>query len=412
MHVIRLGSSLTLIAALAACERAPSPTAPENATDPRLDFSQVPPVILTLSSLSVGVQHVCGVAPAGELYCWGSGYQPSPSRLAKGRPFTAVGAGFDFTCGITSREITMCWGVNNVGQLGNGTRTASPRPTRVAGSTVFTQLGVGRDHTCAVSNTGAALCWGSNVIGKLGTGSFDGPERCGPIACSTVPVDVVGGLTFGEVHGTDSFSCGLNLGGQAYCWGSNGLGQLGTGDFTDSASPVAVTGGLIFTDLDVGFGISCAVTGDGTPYCWGSDPNGEPCGPFLTNKCTPTPYVVPGGFHFTRIAAGGYHVCGITAANAAYCWGSNYWGNLGNGTTVGSDTPVPVSGGHEFSSLSINESNTCGVAVDGTTYCWGSNGAGQLGIGTMFGPEDCGAFGPCSTVPVTVLGTALVPARR
>ncbi len=394
--------SLCLIGTLAACDRTSDSTAPETISARGLELSKTAAATLTLSSLDVGVSHVCGLGLAGELYCWGDGYSPTPARFVQNRTFTTVSAANLFTCGITSSRATACWGTNAVGQLGNGTTTNSTRPTLVAGSVKFTSLGGSVDHSCALSRIGAAYCWGSNLGGQLGTGSFFGPESCHGLACSTVPVAVVGGLTFTQVHGTDAHSCGLNNAAQAYCWGKNGYGQLGTGGFDDSASPVGVTGGLSFVDLDVGFGISCAVTGDGTPYCWGLDPNGEPCGPFFA-KCTPTPYLVPGGFHFTSIAAGGYHFCGITADHAAYCWGSNLWGNLGNGTTEDTDTPVPVSGGIAFASLSNNAENTCGVATDGTAYCWGSNQYGQLGIGTTWGPDDCGPFGPCSKVPVAVL---------
>jgi alpha-tubulin suppressor-like RCC1 family protein len=84
------------------------------------------------------------------------------------------------------------------------------------------------------------------------------------------------------------------------------------------------------------------------------------------------------------LAAGGAHTCGLTAAGAAYCWGSNSNGQLGNGTIGGMNIAgAPVSGGITFVSLSAGGAHTCGVTPDGAIYCWGANASGQLGDGTQ-----------------------------
>jgi hypothetical protein len=121
---------------------------------------------------------------------------------------------------------------------------------------------------------------------------------------------------------------------------------------------------------------------------------------------------VLGALPFALLALGGYHICGVTPAGEAYCWGPNFSGQLGNGTSSDSDTPVAVSGGLSFASLGVNESNSCGVTTSAQAFCWGGNSHGQLGIGTMIGPEDCGAFGPCSRVPVAVVGPASLALAR
>jgi len=85
---------------------------------------------------------------------------------------------------------------------------------------------------------------------------------------------------------------------------------------------------------------------------------------------------------FASVSAGGFHSCGVTTAGAAYCWGYNFRGQLGNGTNIDSNVPVAVSGGHAFASVSAGFNHSCGVTTDGAAYCWGNNFYGELGIGT------------------------------
>ncbi len=119
-----------------------------------------------------------------------------------------------------------------------------------------------------------------------------------------------------------------------------------------------------------------------------------------------TPVPVPGGLSFASVSAGYVHDCGVTTAGGAYCWGENYYGELGDGTTTNSTTPVPVTGGLTFASVSAGGDHTCGVTTAGAAYCWGMNTLGELGIGTSTGPEQCenGGSYACSTVPVAVAG--------
>ena len=87
------------------------------------------------------------------------------------------------------------------------------------------------------------------------------------------------------------------------------------------------------------------------------------------------------------------HTCGITTAGAAYCWGYNGEGELGDGTNTTASSPVPVAGGLSFASLSAGAFHSCGM-TGGGLYCWGDNTVGQLGDGTTIN----------SNVPVKVVG--------
>ncbi|NDG98588.1 MAG: hypothetical protein EBY11_11715, partial [Proteobacteria bacterium] len=174
-------------------------------------------------------------------------------------------------------------------------------------------------------------------------------------------------LALGHYH-----TCGLVAGGAAYCWGYNGLGQLGDGTTQDRAAPVAVSGGLTFTSLGLGgSGWTCGLTGEGRAYCWGYNDLGQLGDGTLLNRSAPV--AVSGGRVFISLATAAEHTCGLIAGGAAYCWGENVNGQSGDGTNERHSLPVAVSGGRTFTSLATGSSSghTCGLEPSGAAYCWG-----------------------------------------
>ena len=271
--------------------------------------------------------------------------------------FAPVSAGLNDTCGVTTSGAAYCWGNNGQGQLGNGSTTDSYTPVAVSGGLSFATVSVSSNYynTCGVTTSGAAYCWGDNVFGQLGNGSTTGPQQCLGVPCSTTPVAVSGGLSFATVSAGYNHTCGLTTSGAAYCWGSNGSGDLGNGSTTNSSTPVAVSGGLSFATVSAGYFNTCGVTTSGAAYCWGDNDfgqlgNGSTTGPQQCNSapCSTTPVAVSGGLSFATVSAGHSHACALTTNGAAYCWGHNFAGDLGNGSTTDSSTPVAVSGGLTF----------------------------------------------------------------
>jgi alpha-tubulin suppressor-like RCC1 family protein len=137
--------------------------------------------------------------------------------------------------------------------------------------------------------------------------------------------------------------------GVAYCWGLNINGALGNGTTTSSLTPVAVSGGLTFAVVSTGNSFTCGVTTAGAAYCWGLNDSGQLGNGTTTNSVTPV--AVSSGLTFATVSASvvsSADACGVTTAGAAYCWGQNTYGALGNGTTTNSLTPVAVSGRLSF----------------------------------------------------------------
>ena len=203
--------------------------------------------------------------------------------------------------------------------------------------------------------------------------------------------------TFQSVSAGGSFSCALTTAGFAFCWGTNTNGQLGDGTTTNSNVPVAVLGGPTYQRLIAGMNHICGTSKQtGAAFCWGANTVGKLGNDSLTSSNVPIE--VSGGRNYRMVAAGANHTCGVTATipGVAYCWGNNNGGQLGDGTTTNSNVPVAVLGGLNFGSVSAGSLHTCGATGDGTAYCWGSNSNNRLGHG--------GPVGGYSSVPVVVSG--------
>ncbi len=348
-----------------------------------------PPTTLTLTSVSAGSTNACGVTTSGAAYCWGNNVSGqlgdgtttdsyAPVLVAGGHTFVAVSAGIgDYGCGLTTSGAAYCWGRNKNGRFGDGTTTASTRPVAVAGGLAFANLSAGDDHTCGVTTGGAAWCWGNNIAGQLGNGSTTE---------SRTPVAVAGGLKFAAVSTGVFHTCGVTTGGAVYCWGDNTYGQHGNGTTASSSVPVLMPTALTYAAVSAGNGLgayTCALSSGGEAYCWGYNGFGERGDGTTTASLVPVP--VAGGLTLASLSAGGSHTCGVTAGGVAYCWGYNDDGQLGNGLETDSYVPVAVSGGLTFRMVSSGNGSsdyTCGVTTGGAAYCWGFNEFGELGNGT------------------------------
>ena len=207
--------------------------------------------------------------------------------------------------------------------------------------------------------------------------------------------------TYSSIGTGENHACGLTARGRAYCWGENDHGQLGDGTTDNSGvnGPQRVIGGLKFTSISVGEYDTCGLTSSGAAYCWGSGYYGElGDGTTTDDSGVNGPQRVIGGLKFTSISAGNQHTCGLTSRGAAYCWGRNADvfdgdGALGDGTTddSGVNGPQRVIGGLKFTSISAGKHHTCGLTARGRAYCWGGNVYGELGDGTT---DDSRVNGP------------------
>jgi alpha-tubulin suppressor-like RCC1 family protein len=166
--------------------------------------------------------------------------------MPSGVTFTALAAGAFHTCALTDDGAAFCWGTNDDGQLGDGSTNQGDIPVAVSlpAGVTFSSLSAGSYHTCGITHAGAAYCWGLDEVGQLG----DGHVYDGSVETSTVPVAVVmpPGVSFTTVVSGYGHNCALSSTGKAYCWGNTYLGAVDDGSVDDSPVPVPVVSGLTF----------------------------------------------------------------------------------------------------------------------------------------------------------------------
>jgi len=245
-----------------------------------------------------------------------------------------------------------------------------------ASSRTYKAISSGYQFACALTTAGKAYCWGKNHLGQLGNNDESGADQDAPVAVYT-------DLKFTSITAGYAHVCALTKTGTAYCWGYDGTGQLGNDDYSGmEVVPVAVVTDLKFKSISAGENHTCALTGTGAAYCWGYNIDGR-----LGNGDAPNdqhvPVAVETALRFKSIAASSYHTCALTNAGVAYCWGANTSGQLGTGEAFldEHDTPFPVDTDLKFASITGGTYHTCTLTKASIVYCWGDDEYGQLGDG-------------------------------
>ncbi len=365
------------------------------------------------SSVAMGTDFACG-ALDGASYCWGNNNYgvygngtrtnsttPTPTDatgVLRGKKIISMAAGNSSVCALSSDNGLFCWGNNNTyGQLGDGTTTTLYTPVAVkmdgalAGKTIK-QISVGNYYACALTTDGGVYCWGYNNYGQLGNGTTNNSSV--PVAVNTA--GVLAGKTVTSISAGETNTCAVTSDGSAACWGYNNYGQLGNGTTNNSSVPVAVStsgvlAGKALVDIASGTVHTCAVSMDGKGYCWGNN-NTSQLGDGTKNAST-TPVAVDmsgtlAGKSLRKVIAGGLSTCVLATDGWMYCWGYNFYGQLGNGTTNSLTTVTAVKSsatslaGKNIFMASMSANTACAMATDATLSCWGSNTTSQVGDGT------------------------------
>ncbi|MCW1967232.1 MAG: RCC1 repeat-containing protein, partial [Anaerolineae bacterium] len=356
-------------------------TQAENATP-----SQTP---VTAKEVAAGYVSTCAVTDAGGVKCWGRndfGQLGNNSVENSGIPIDVIGlnsgvnriaVGYKHACALMNTGGVKCWGLNRSGQLGNNSMTNAKTPVDVVGLTSGVRaITAGWEHTCALMSAGGVKCWGLNELGQLGNNSTEN---------SKTPVDVAtlgSGVSFIVTKG--DFTCAITNLGAAKCWGDNAAGQLGNDSTSNAKTPVDVaTLSSGVSTIAVNTFEACAILTTGVIKCWGG--YGENAGETFGSK-TPVEVQALSG-KMTTLMGSVNNMCGITKNGALQCWGPNYAGQLGNGERTNRETPkaspAEVIGlGSGVTMANGGWGHICAIA-NASLKCWGANDSGQVGNGLM-----------------------------
>lgn len=269
----------------------------------------------------------------------------------------------------------------------------------------WSSVSAGIYTTCALTTENYAYCWGFGGAGQLGNNTLTSHQ--------TTPTLVSKDIKFKHISAAGYHVCAISTDDILYCWGNNNSGPLGVGSgsgFRNNPTPVNIPDSKKVKAVSVTELGSCAITTDGLTYCWGANYYGQlgvGSNGSGSDKYSPTPVIYPEGVSsFLTISTGRYHTCALTDDNKAFCWGDNSSGELGDGNIgsgVLSNVPVEVSPSLNlrFKSISAGGQATCAITTDDVSYCWGH--------GHKIGN---GAYSPNKSNPTKVSTTSMTEGAK
>jgi alpha-tubulin suppressor-like RCC1 family protein len=303
-------------------------------------------------------------------------------------------------CALDQTGAVYCWGANSTFQeFGAPASVIASSPTPIGAPVPRLSSfasGVG-NHFCGIDDDAALICWGRGTFGQLGRGDL------GDVGNAAAPVS--GDIEWREATVGRITTCGLARDATAYCWGTNQRGEIGVdtvGIAVSTGEPRKVVNGDVrFGRIATGWRHACGIATTGQTFCWGHNSVGELGNGVADSLARRVPTLVAGGHAFVEIVASARHTCAIDDAGAAWCWGNNQFGQLGDGSTTDRHVPTRVSGTIRFTRIITASgfatvgnvtvpnaraqggvAHTCALAEAGGAFCWGWNGNGQLGDGS------------------------------
>ena len=335
-------------------------------------------------ALTAGASHTCALNDAGSVFCWGANAErqlgsathinssvPVPVERLPDTPAIELAAGNAFSCALLEGGEVWCWGSDADGQHGDAMVDSDGAPSRAELSMAATAVTAGAGHACAIA-AGDVYCWGRNDVLQIGVPSAGGRHLTEP-----AKVDVAGleGDAL-EVSAGATHTCALFVGGVVYCWGANDTRQLGTAATAQPSGPTRVIPTASTTyGVQAGGGFSCLLQNN-RGKCWGAAAQGR-LGDGTGGQPRHQPADVIGNgapvTDMVSMALGAEHACAVLHGGRVVCWGSNDYGELGQGSTNDrSLSALRVMGIDDAVRVTAGSGHSCARMVDGDVWCWGT----------------------------------------
>jgi alpha-tubulin suppressor-like RCC1 family protein len=334
-----------------------------------------------VTSVGAGAAHTCATI-SGVGYCWGGNssgqvgvepeagsIQPDPILLGGLGRIDQWALGENFTCGLRDGGDVWCWGDNTSGQLGDGTLVSRAAPAPVEDLPIIPMgLVAGRRHICATDGE-SVYCWGANEFSQAGAKAVDGETDSRQI---TTPVAVAG--LEGEVVDlalARNRSCAA-IGSEVYCWGFQGFGEPG-----DPRPGLVWQSDRAITALPEE---ECVLSGQ-TVTCINNSGRGRWASERQAHHVRSLPLLPLDSSAKPRVLTGAHNACVLFNEERLYCWGNNTFGQLGQSDFEPRSLAVELflPDVPQISDVAIGSFHLCAKAATGL-YCWGDNFFGELGI--------------------------------
>jgi len=317
-------------------------------------------------TLSIGNGEVCARI-GGRLHCTKTLDPQTPlassPAIAGLDDVVDVTHGDAFACVVAHRGEVWCWGSNEWGQIGAGSRADRiEAPTRVVGITGARRVFAGSQHACAIVADGRVVCWGSNDTGQTGSATFYLP----PARELVVPTPVDGVRDAVVIAAGRSSTCALTTNKVGFCWGAPVFTQAKKYDLNDKPAPTLPL--ARFEDLSANRGGWCGAH-EGNVRCFGE------LTMLVDHPVGAREGTVEGVRDAKRVRAAGSHACALLGDGGVVCWGMSYAGALGRAEKSASYDRQPadrVAGLPPAAEVVVGGEMSCAIGRDRQIWCWGT----------------------------------------